>query len=79
MINDHRNAEFATTAPPLQPIERLITGVALARILGVHPRTVQRLRAAGVLEGIHIGPKLVRYDAQECLRALREWGREFRR
>lgn len=78
MIYQNRFAEF-TTAPSPEPIEHLITGTALARILGCHPRTVQRLRAAGVLEGIRIGTKLVRYDPDACIQALREWGREFGR
>jgi excisionase family DNA binding protein len=52
--------------PPM--IERLLDSTEAASLLGIHPRTLQRMVLRGEIKGIHIG-KLWRFKAS----ALGAW------
>lgn len=57
---------------PTHAVDRLVTGPALADVLGVSSTTIGRLRKAKIIRGIYVGNRLVRYDVAECIRALKD-------
>ena len=52
----------------------LITTYELARELRVHPLTIYKMRRAGLIPGIRVGQKSIRFDLDEVLLALRKAG-----
>lgn len=62
---DRRDTTAATPAP-LAPSEPLLTTAEAARLLHVHPRTVQRLVRRGALSAVRLG-RAVRFDARDVV------------
>jgi excisionase family DNA binding protein len=54
------------TPPSLVASDSLLTTAEAARLLRVHPRTVQRLVQSGALSAIHIG-RAVRFDSRDLV------------
>src|SRR5688500_16123118 len=59
-----RRDATAATPSPLAPSEPLLTTAEAARLLHVHPRTVQRLVRRGALAVVRLG-RAVRFDARD--------------
>ncbi len=54
--------------------QALVTAAQLAEILQVRPRTITRWESEGILPSIRINSRVIRFDADEVLQALRETG-----
>lgn len=50
----------------------LYTKDEVALILRIEPRTVDKWRLEGRLKGVHLGPKVIRYEATEVERFIAE-------
>ncbi len=50
----------------------LLTAEELAERLRVRPNTVKVWARRGLIPSVHVTPKVVRFDAAEVVRALRE-------
>lgn len=56
--------------PPLAPTRRMISLTDLAAHLGVSSATTSRWYRTGVIDGVKIGPRLVRVDLDATLAKL---------
>jgi hypothetical protein len=52
---------------------KLLTEKQLAEAIGVSPRTARRLRVQKILPHYRLGKGLIRYDQNQCLKALNSY------
>ena len=65
-----KNSDPSPSAPAAQASE-LLDKIQTATLLGVTPRTVENLMAAGKLPYLRISRKIVRFDRSEVMAHLR--------
>lgn len=64
--------EVAQPQPLSERIDRLLSRAEFAKALNVCTHTVARMERRGLIRGIHINPRLVRYPTSELTRLIRE-------
>ena len=52
---------------------KLLTEKQLAEAIAVSPRTARRLRAQKILPHYRLGKGLIRYDQNQCVKALNDY------